>query len=89
MATIDKIYGTHDQYFELYDWCSENIPEACKFFYGEREDLNHDEERTLANFPYRIDKYLIQNCPIEFVQDRLVVQYGDEYDAILNEGNKV
>lgn len=31
-----------------------------------------------------MDKWLIQNCPIDFIQKRLKEQYGDDYDDIIN-----
>lgn len=31
-----------------------------------------------------MDKWLIQNCPIYFIQKRLKEQYGDDYDDIKN-----
>lgn len=31
-----------------------------------------------------MDKWLIKNCPIDFIQKRLKEQYGDDYDDIKN-----
>lgn len=31
-----------------------------------------------------MDKWLIRNCPIDFIQKRLKEQYGNDYDDIKN-----
>lgn len=42
------------------------------------------EEFPLWNTPTYFDIYLIKNCPIGFIQDRLKQQYGYEYVSIKN-----
>lgn len=99
MAAIDKIYITSiEQYREYKKWC-DSIPYQCdsignlwhpsEFIYlgTEREyiiGLRHNKEIPLCNNPSYVDVFLIRNCPIEFIQNRLKEQYGDEYDCILN-----
>lgn len=46
--------------------------------------LSNSKEIPLCNNPSYVDVFLIRNCPIEFIQNRLKEQYGDEYDCILN-----
>lgn len=41
-------------------------------------------EICLWNTPSWLDIFLIRNCPVSFIQDRLREQYKDSYDDILN-----
>jgi len=75
MAAIDKIYGTEEQYAELKLWLQNNKPSAIKYLYMEGGWMNN-EERPISNFPTRIDKWLLKNCSIKWVQERLREQYG-------------
>lgn len=100
MAAIDKTYiKTYNQYKEVYDWCKDivvtlnfnkkNISFKPSEFLNElKEDdfnnLSENREFVLWNTPWYMDKWLIRNCPIEFIQKRLKEQYGDDYDAIKN-----
>lgn len=100
MAAIDKTYiKTYNQYKEVYDWCKDivvtlnfnkkNISFKPSEFLNElKEDdfnnLSENRELVLWNTPWYMDKWLIRNCPIEFIQKRLKEQYGDDYDAIKN-----
>lgn len=45
-------------------------------------------EICLWNTPSWLDIFLIRNCPIGLIQDRLKIQYGDEYDKIKNKTGK-
>ena len=78
MASIDKIYGTQKQYDELYNWLKKNKPSGLKYMYM-KDGWMPDDERPISNFTYGIDRWLMKNCPIEFVQARLKEQYGDDY----------
>lgn len=50
-----------------------------------KEDYNINQvEIPLWNTPLYVDIYLIRNCPIEFIQDRLKIQYSDCYESIKN-----
>lgn len=99
MAAIDKIYITSiEQYREYKKWCDSvpyqhdsigNLWHPSEFMYPgtEREyiiGLRHNKEIALCNNPDYVDVFLIRNCPIEFIQNRLKEQYGDEYNHILN-----
>ena len=33
-------------------------------------------DRTITNFPIEIDKWMLDNCSIEFVTNRIRKQYG-------------
>lgn len=41
-------------------------------------------EIAMWNTPEYFDIWLIRNCPITFIQERLKFQYGDDYDLIKN-----
>ncbi|MGN0966725.1 MAG: hypothetical protein ACI4OP_03925 [Candidatus Coprovivens sp.] len=99
MAAIDKIYITSiEQYREYKRWCDsipyqhdsiDNLWHPSEFIYSrtEREyilGLRYNKEISLCNNPVYVDVFLIRNCPIEFIQNRLKEQYGDEYNCILN-----
>lgn len=99
MAAIDKIYITSiEQYREYKKWCDSilyqrdsigNLWHPSEFIYPgtEREyiiGLRHNKEIALCNNPSYVDVFLIRNCPIGFIQNRLKEQYGEEYDQILN-----
>lgn len=78
MAAIDKIYGTYRDHVELYDWMKKNKPEYCQWM-RKPEDLSHlyeNEERSISNFPESVDMWLLNNCPITWVTDRIKQQYG-------------
>ena len=47
-------------------------------------NLPENGELVLWNTPSYMDKWLIKNCPIDFIQKRLKEQYGDDYDDIKN-----
>lgn len=65
-------------------------PSEFIYYYGtmtEQDYINcfsNSKEITLCNNPTYVDVFLIRNCPIEFIQNRLKEQYGDEYNHILN-----
>src|SRR5574344_123724 len=53
--------------------------------YGETyEKAYKNAEIPLWNTPIYFDRWLINNCPIQFIQDRLKYQYDDEYEQIKN-----
>ena len=99
MAGIDKTYiKTYNQYKEVCDWCKDivvtfGINKNIKFkpsdFINEytKDDFNQlpeNGELVLWNTPQYMDEWLIKNCPIDFIQNRLKEQYGDDYDDIKN-----
>lgn len=99
MAVIDKTYiKTYNQYKEVCDWCKDvvvtfDINKKIKFkpsdfIYEYTEDdfknLPENGELVLWNTPCYMDKWLIRNCSIDFIQNRLKEQYGDDYDDIKN-----
>ncbi len=92
MAGIDKIYGTQEQYLEFKKWLLENQkPIKCRNYSTEGpkyemewpseflydEDWDESDIRPISNFPEAVDKWLMKNCPLEFIQKRLKEQYGE------------
>ena len=75
MAGIDKIYGTDTQYDEFHAWVKLNKPDALKYFY-EARGYTDNVDRPITNFPEKIDKWLLKNCPLLWVTDRIKEQYG-------------
>ena len=75
MAGIDKIYGSNEQYDEFFDWCKNNYPDALNYFYG-RDDYEPPDDRAICNFPMPMTWWMLENCPIQFVIDRVKFQLG-------------
>ena len=97
MAAIDKTYiKTYNQYKEVYDWCKDIVVTfknkisfkpsdfICEYTEDDFNQLPENSEIVLWNTPYYMDKWLIRNCPIDFIQKRLKEQYGNDYDDIKN-----
>lgn len=59
-------------------WAVERLSEV----FEEWGDKNPPSEIPMTNFPYKIDRWLIRHCPIEFVRKRLKEQYSKEFDNI-------
>jgi hypothetical protein len=88
MASIDNTYtNSYDEYKEFKDWANN---QRITFFDGlsicvgdfvldyEKDDFRNGEI-TIMNTPTWLDVYLIQNCKIEFVINRMKEVYGNEY----------
>lgn len=77
MAALDKIYGTKEQMLEFRNWCKKNNKEALNYFYTWTDEmLKSNSEHVITNFPITTDRWLIQNCPINWVKDKIHEQYG-------------
>lgn len=90
MAGIDKTYtNSYDNYREFKDWSK---TQEVTFFNGHKERISNwiyeysendfdGDEIPIMNTPTWLDIYLIQNCKIQFVLDRMQAVYGKEsYD---------
>ena len=79
---MDKIHGTLAQFEELEEWLFENqqqvfcnlgdvirpvTPSDCLFEYNESKEI--------ASFPQEIELWLLDNCPIPWLQDLLKDKY--------------
>lgn len=77
MAAIDKIYGTTKQYDEFRAWTADNAPQYLKHFY-ERDGYHDDTDRPITNLTEAADMWLLANCPLDWVVERIREQYGIE-----------
>ena len=93
MAAIDKTYVTKQELLEAIDWAKkvgqvemENgyTFRPLNFIYAHNElddphyfDEEYDEY-VLWNTPIWFDRWLWNNCPLEFVRERLMYQYSEE-----------
>lgn len=66
------------------EWKEEVIQNSMKMYNESYEDAEKHFEIPLWNTPTYFDIWLIRNCPIDFIQDRLKVQYGESYNQIKN-----
>lgn len=89
MAAIDKIYlNSFDTFTKFKEWCEAQPPIKDK--YGKEDKISNylfynwydpkywkeDDCHPVMNAPYYVDAYIIRNCPIEEVQEELMVNYG-------------
>jgi len=95
MAGIDKTYVTKQELLEAIDWANKvgtvTAENGCTFrpldyisIYNDFDDPHYfDEEQkeyVLWCTPIWFDRWLWNNCPLEFVRNRLMFQYPDEED---------
>lgn len=98
MAGIDKTYtDSWEDYKEFVDWAKDR---KINFWYGNKKlsiDIGsyiweYDKEafdgteRPIMNTPTWYDKYLYDNCPCDFVRQRLNQVYPDDYLKTLEIG---
>lgn len=84
MAAIDKIYVNNwEKYTQFKDWCAKQPPlqdkygVSCKLIdYVYKYDTPFEGVRAVFNAPYYLDAYLIRNCPLDFIQEELMINYG-------------
>lgn len=79
MAAVDKIYGTHAQGEELREWLKQHLPVASRFLYdGVNFSMPDHHERPLSNFPEDVDKFLLEECTLDWVVVAIKKQYNLE-----------
>jgi len=84
MAAIDKIYlNNWEQYLQFKKWCEEQPPlkdkygVSCKLTdYLCKYNYPFETDRPVFNAPYYLDAYVIRNCPFDFIQEELMLNYG-------------
>ena len=86
MAGIDKTYtSSWEEYRSLVEWCKDksfvlkngDVVRPSRYIYKwQKEDFDGEREIPVWNTPTYLDIWLIRNCPIEFIQERLKEQYG-------------
>ena len=63
-----------EQYIELEKWLNDNNKKAISGLYPKE---GYDKEyRPISNFSVKIDKWLLDNCPLTWVTDKIKWQYG-------------
>ena len=77
---IDK--DMTEDYFN--NWKKEVIENRMRNYGETYEEAYKNAEIPLWNTPFYFDRWLIKNCPIQFIQDRLKYQYDYEYEQIKN-----
>lgn len=105
MAAIDKIYvSKFEDYLLFKEWCKEqpkikdkygNECSILRYLY-QWETFKDNEFYPILNAPYYIDAYLIRNCPFDFIQDELKLNYGyksqewidEAYNIVMNRNDK-
>ena len=104
MAAIDKIYiEGYDNYKKFADWCAEQPPfkdkygkEARLTDYLYKYDKPFADTKVAFCAPEFLDAYIIRNCPFDFIQDELKVNYGkwtqktveEAYKTVMERGGK-
>lgn len=74
MASIDKIYGTYEQWCQFHNWMAySKRPQYCRYFYPTPA---YGSEGPITNTPVKVDKWLYDNCPLKWVKQRLKEMYG-------------
>jgi len=73
MAGIDKIYGTNEQWMELWQYLARHRPQYVKFLYP---PFGYVEPRPISNFPVYADRWLYKYCPLKWVKSRIKKQYA-------------
>ena len=89
MAAIDKIYGNKSQYDQFFHWCKRKNPKALMYFYV--WDYPDDGKNyAITNFPEHIDRWMLENCDLQWVTDYIRDQYGLDnlYDYMTFLGHK-
>ena len=61
-----------DKKTKFYEYVS---PLECLYKWG--NIIKSENIIPISNFPFEIDKWLWENCPIQFVRKRLKEQYGE------------
>ena len=95
MAAIDKTYVDNwDDYKSVLEWCDEhpmplsdggtlNLREILYYPKLTEDDFKDGKERVLWNTSFYEDVFLIKNCDIPFIVERLRdVQYKGDYESI-------
>ncbi len=81
---IDFLYDPDMTKESFNEWKEEIVQRHIKNYNETREDAVKSFCIPLWNTPTYFDIWLIRNCPIDFIQNRLREQYGEEYEEIKN-----
>lgn len=98
MAAIDKIYvNSFEQYEEFRDWCKKQPSLKDKYgrevkitqylYFWRKEDLSDRKysDFPIFNAPCYVDAYVIRNCPFDYIQRGLMLNYGHKTEEDIKE----
>lgn len=105
MAAIDKIYVSKFKDYLLFkEWCKKQPKIKDKYssecslsdYLFQYNSFIDGKSYPIFNAPYYIDAYLIRNCPFDFIQDELKLNYGyksqewinEAYDIVMNRNDE-
>ena len=97
MAAIDKIYvNTYEEYLQFKEWCKQQPKlkdkygvEASLLDYLYKYDSPFKGNHPIFNAPYYLDAYVIRNCPLSFIQEELMLNYGYKSQKTIEEMYKI
>ena len=94
MAAIDKVYvNSYEQADQFRTWCkahtiSDKYGVVKPLSYWVFKNINEWDDWSTAHpifsAPNPVDYYVIRNCPFDFVQKSMKVNYDSAYDKIKN-----
>jgi len=97
MAAIDKIYlNSYEEYLQFKEWCEKQPLLTDK--YGVKEKITrylylYDKpfvsDHAVFNAPYYVDAYVIRNCPFNFIQNAIMINYGHRNQSSIDEAYRV
>lgn len=105
MAAIDKIYvSKFEDYLLFKEWCGKQPKIKDKYgsecslsdYLFQYNSFTNGKCYPIFNAPYYIDAYLIRNCPFDFIQDNLKINYGyksqewidEAYNIVMNKNDE-
>lgn len=97
MAAIDKIYINSVEEYNLFrEWCEEQpklkdkygIEVSLSRYFFQYVNLEQKFFPMFFSAPYYVDAYLIRNCPFEFIQKELKINYGEWPQEWIDEAYK-
>lgn len=74
MAAIDKIYGSREEWDQIFAWLTEFYPNRVFEMYERPQ--SRDLDVPLSNFSDETNLFLWNHCDMGLVQYRLKQQYG-------------
>lgn len=102
MAAIDKIYVNSWNEYQLFkEWCETQPTIKDKygkdskiidyFFYqwNNQKYWNEKDCHPVMSAPFYIDAYIIRNCPFDFIQENLMINYGYRSQEHLKEAYEI
>ena len=98
MAAIDKIYlNSYKEYKEFQEWLLKQPKLKDKYgtevsiyayffdWWDDPKDWENNNSHPVFSAPYYVDAYLIRNCPLEYVQKDLMLNYGHKTQEDIDE----